>query len=304
MRVWGLLCFGAPLMACYEAEIDPLLEATYVCEVDSDCARGQQCVLELCSDGTTQLGPLPEVLGPESLQVFPSGQEVTVPVVVGGMGLTLQPPGGDNEIGVGHIEVRVDGQPIETLTAGTLEARVQTAPVTLPSGPGLHRIEAVARQNDGTVYPTPGAISTNAVWVDDGQEHVAFLKPAPNTEVGLGEGADLRIEVVTLNFSLVNPGFVPTDSLEAPGQGHVHVFFNRNVPDCLPDCNFAYESTGFPQMSARVNFLEITTGILLSGTPGTFPLELVAQDSAHNPYRRQETDELVVDVVPLVVVAR
>ena len=45
---------------------------------------------------------------------------------------------------------------------------------------------------------------------------------------------------------LVNPGAVPASQLEAPFQGHVHVFFNRGVPDCLPGCNYSYESTVFP----------------------------------------------------------
>ena len=290
---------------CYTAEVDPALEATYSCEVDSDCAVGQMCVLQLCTDGSTMLGPAPEVFGPELLQVFPSGGEVLMPIVVGGAGLELNEGGGSNVAGEGSIDVYVDGDLYETLTAGNLEARVQTEPLAVPDVPGLHRIEVVARQNDGSVYPNAEARAVSAFWVDDGREHIGFLRPTPNTEVPIGQGNELEIEVVTLNFTLVNPGFVDTEDLSAPGQGHVHVFFDRNIPDCLPDCNFNYESTGFPAMGESSTRLPVEGGIIGSQTEGTFPLEVVAQDSAHQPYYRETApDELLFEVINVVMVAR
>ena len=287
---------------CYTAEVDPQLEATYPCEADSDCAVGQTCLIDVCSDGSTLLGPRVEILGPEVLQVFPAGMEVSVPIVIGGEGLDLQEGGGDNVRGEGHIEVRIDGDEVETITAGDLEGRVQTDPVTLPGEPGLHRVEVIARHNDGAPYQNAEARTISAFWVDDGNEHVAFLQPAPQTEVVIGEGDQLTIEVVTLNFSLVNPGLVPTDELDARGQGHIHVFFDRQIPDCLPDCNFNYESTGFPA-ETPVSRLIVEGGILGSSTPGTFPLAVVAQTSAHEPYYRESNpDELLYDVIDILMV--
>lgn len=290
---------------CYSAEVDPALEATYSCESDSDCAAGQTCVLQLCTDGSTPLGPSPEVFGPELLQVFPAGGEVLMPIVVGGAGLELGEGGGDNVAGEGSVDVYVDDELYETLVAGTLEARVQTAPLEVPNEPGLHRIEVVARQNDGSAYPNPEARAVSAFWVDDGREHIGFLRPTPNTEVVIGRGNELQIEVVTLNFTMLNPGFVDTEDLSKPGQGHIHVFFDRNIPDCLPDCNFNYESTGFPQMGETSSRLEVEGGVIGSQTEGTFPLEVVAQDSAHQPYYREGApDDLLFEVINVLMVAQ
>ncbi len=291
--------------ACYSAEVDPDLEATYACEVDSDCAAGHSCLLSVCTDGSTPLGPEPQVLGPELLQVFPSDTVVMMPIVIGGEGLALTEPGGPNVDGEGHIEVRVDGEVIETLTSGSLDARVQTAPIEVPSEAGLHRVEVVARQNDGSIYANEEAKTLGAFWVDDGEEHIAFLTPAPNEEIVIGRGDQLEIEVVALNFSLVNPGFVPTEDLDKARQGHIHVFFNRNIPDCLPDCNFNYESTGFPTAGDAVSRLPVEGGVLGSAVEGTFPLEVVAQNSAHTPYYRESApDELLFDVVNVVMVTQ
>lgn len=290
------------MAGCYTAEVDPLLEATYPCDKDSDCALGQTCVIDVCSDGTTPIGPRVEILGPELLQVFPAGSDVSVPIVVGGEGLVLQEPGGDNVRGEGHVEVRIDGDVVETITAGDLEGRVETDPQALPAAPGLHRVQVIARQNDGTPYPNEEARIVGAFWIDDGNEHVAFLKPAPDTEIVIGESRDLEIEVVALNFALVNPGLVPTDDLAASRQGHVHVFFDRQIPDCLPDCNFNYESTGFPMVDP-VSRLSVEGGVIGSTTPGTYPLSVVAQTSAHEPYYRESSpDELLFDLIDVLMV--
>ena len=303
IRFFAALAIGLPLAGCYDADVDPELEALYPCDGDGDCVEGQSCVLGLCTDGSTLLGPEPAVLGPEELQVFPAGMSVSLPIVIGGQGLELTPGGGANVIGEGSLDVMLDGVLVETLTVGSLEARVQTAPITIPSQPGLHRIQVISRQNDGSIYPTPGAVANNAFWVDDGREHIGFISPVPNTEVPIGEGSDLRMEVATLNFQLVNPGAVSANQLEAPFQGHVHVFFNRGVPDCLPGCNYSYESTVFPAGNATSR-LVVEGGILGSPTEGTFPLELVAQDSAHEPYYRSDAaTELVFSTIPLIFVA-
>jgi len=290
------------MAACYTAEVDPQLEATYPCEKNSDCALGQTCIIDVCSDGTTLLGPSVEILGPELLQVFPAGSNTQFPIVVGGEGLELGDPGGDNVRGEGHVDVLIDGQVVQTITSGDLEGRVQTDAQTLPSAPGLHRVEVIARQNDGTAYPNEQARLVSAFWIDDGNEHVAFLQPAPGTEIQIGEGDELEIEVVTLNFALVNPGLVPTDELTAPRQGHVHVFFDRQIPECLPDCNFNYESTGFPSQTP-VSRLVVEGGIVGASTPGTFPLSVVAQNSAHEPYFRETSpDELLFDLIEVQMV--
>ncbi len=305
MTHWALAVASmSAVPACYTADVDPELEATYTCERDSDCVVGRRCVLSVCTDGSSALGPAPQVLGPEVLQVFPADSNAMFPIVIGGEGLELTDPGGDNVDGQGHVEVYVDGELIELLTAGTLDGRVQTQPIALPSAPGLHRVEAVARRNDGSIYPNAEATALGAFWVDDGQEHLAFLRPAPNTEIVIGQGDELEMEVVTLNFELVNPGFVPTEQLDTPGQGHIHVFFNRNVPDCLPDCNFNYESTAFPSEPGQLTTrMMVEGGIIGSAVEGTFPLEVVAQDSTHAPYYRQANpDELVFDVINVVMV--
>ena len=292
----------ATVTACYTAQVDSELEATYACEVDSDCVAGRICLLSVCTDGSTLLGPAPQVLGPEVLQVFPAGSSMMFPIVVGGEGLELGDPGGANVDGQGHIEVRVDGQSVEILTAGSLDGRVQTQPISLPAEPGLHRVEAIARQNDGSAYPNAEATAIGAFWVDDGREHLGFLRPAPNAEIVIGKGDELEIEVVALNFVLVNPGFVPTEELSLPGQGHIHTFFNRNIPDCLPDCNFNYESTAFPSEGESTR-LVVEGGVLGAAVEGTFPLEVVAQDSTHAPYYRAEApDELLFDVINVVMV--
>jgi len=290
----------ASVSACYGADVDAELNATYACIVDSDCAVGHTCLSSLCTDGTAGLGPAPFVQGPELLTPFEAGVETMLPIVIGGEGLTLVEPGGSNAPGEGHLEIRIDGELFATLTEGDLDGRVETEPFTIPSAPGFHRIEALALQNDGAPFPNDLSRANSGFWVNDGREHIAILRPAPGQEVHVDESRELEVEIATLNFRLVNPQ-ANTDRLTEPGQGHFHVFFDTGIPDCLPGCNSSYESTGIPRPGDPDAQLVVEGGIG-ADTPGVYPLEVVAQNSAHDPYFRED-GELLFDVIEIAVVS-
>ena len=73
-----------------------------------------------------------------------------------------------------------------------------------------------------------------------------------------------------------------------------------DVPGCLPECNFDYQTSIIPQGLSRVNRLRAEQGLLLPDGVGTVTLQIVAQTMANTPYYREEDPvELVYDEVPV-----
>ena len=165
--------------------------------------------------------------------------------------------------------------------------------------PGLHHVVLSARRLTGERFDGPLSEAHVAFWVDDGEEHVGILSPAPASRVQLG-GEALAIEIAALNFTFVNPGFMdPTAGAESH-QGYVHLFVDSDVPGCLPECNFEYQTSIIPRGLSRVNRLTAEQGLLLPEGVGTVRLQIVAQTTANLPYyQTNDPVVLVYDEVPV-----
>jgi hypothetical protein len=245
------------------------------------------------SDDGGDTGPVLQILGPEELQLFPNSG-VSHRITLRSTDLQLQPPGGDNHPGVGHIEVLLDGELVEVLTEADGSGIAQTETFAFPTAGGIHRIEAIPRHNDGTPYP--GADAHGLFWVDDGREHIAWLRPTPKTVLPIG-AQNIEMEVVTLNFTLVRAAAAADPN--ATGEGHVHSLFNRGLPDCLPDCADFFEHMIEPPGDDRVHRLSFWhQNPLNPPSPGSYPLELLANDNKHDIYYRAlAPDQPVYDVI-------
>ncbi len=292
------LALAATVTGCYGLELDPGIDDVYVCEVDSECALGSACVAGVCRDQASLEGPRIRVLEPPLLAAFPIDQTTAIPIVVGGESLVLS-DGDSDDAQAGYIEVLLDGAVVDTITEGDLEAGVSLSSVAAPEAAGLHHIGLVARRLDGEPFNGEDAAVASAFWIDDGREHVGILSPAPGFKVAL-ESEELAIEIASLNFTFVNPGFTDPSEVDQNGSGYVHLYIDANVPNCIPSCNFEHQSAIMPAGLSRVNRLEAERGVLLPGELGTTRIQIVGQNLLQEPYYREgDTTELVFHQVPV-----
>ena len=292
---------------CYAAQFDPELDGVYACESDDDCSTTFACINRVCVDTR---GPEVHVIGPEEFEKFsPPMNGESINIILNGTDLTLVEPGGANVDGEGHVEILLDGQEIGTLTVGSLAGSPSLDGIALPSGLGVHRITAIARRNDGTRYENPAASETIVFWIDDGQTpQVAIRRPVPEVVLSpdpeTGQAA-VDMDLVTLNFDVLNPSFLDMGEFDKPNQGHVHVIFNRGVPDCIPntDCNDKYVSAVFPPGEDRVKRISPNPNPLPlpPSPPGTYQLAIVAEWSDHEPYPSDDVTEVVYDAVDIII---
>ncbi len=303
----GFCATLASLTGCYSAQIDRELDGVYACENDDDCADVFACINKVCVDTR---GPQLSIIGPEEfvkLQTPVTDQKITV--IVGGSDLKLTEPGGANVEGEGHVEVQLDEQTIELLTVGSLAGSPSAMPVAVPEQPGIHRITAFARQNDGTRYENPGASQTTVFWVNDGMPHVGIRRPVPNDvyvpDPETGQ-VSVPMDLVTINFDILNPSTVPGEDLDKEGQGHLHVIFNRGVPDCIPstDCNDVYVAAVFPIGDETVQRISPSPNPLPlpPSPPGMYQVAVVLEYSSHTPYPSDLADEVVFDAIDVQIV--
>lgn len=287
---------GLLLGGCFTGDLDPLLGGVFVCEAAEDCAVGHECIDGLCVESDSVGGPELRIETPVQLDIFPEGVGGSLPIRLGGTGLTLTAED-STDSDVGYVEIQIDGALIDTVHAGELESGIDVASVPIPAEAGLHHLMIVARHPDGTAFEGSSATSHIGFWVDDGAEHVGILSPPPAARVPLGDGDDLAMEIASLNFTFVNPGFTaPEDGQDRIG--YVNLYIDSDVPSCLPDCNFDYQTSILPAGLSRVNRIVTEQGVLLPGEFGAARLQIVAQTTAHEPYY-SSTDAIVFHQVPI-----
>lgn len=240
----GVVQLGA---GCSVTEVDPMLSGVFPCEVVDDCPPEQACVLQTC-----QRGQPPEVvvIAPEVETAFPiddPDSDVVVVVKIGGANLDLVDPGTDpdSEFGRGNVQVLLDGNEVAVLTAGELETGV-TIEVPVPPQPGAHRIVALARNSDFTIYDNATAEGRQFFWLDDGLPHVGFLRPFPGDVFPL-QATEIDFGVAALNFSFETamPGAIPGNE----AKGHAHVHYDETFPECVfePICDNGYSGVVAPE---------------------------------------------------------
>jgi hypothetical protein len=193
---------------------------------------------------------------------------------------------------------------IDSIVEGDLEDGIQLDTLPLPQAPGLHHIRLVARHLDGEEFDGERAVAHAAFWVDNHEEQVGILSPPPGTKIPLGDGENLKVEIASLNFTFVNPGFIGPDEVDLTGLGYVHLYVDADVPSCLPGCNFDYQTSIIPAGLSRVNRIIAEEGVLLPEGVGTVKLQIVAQSPENAPYYRDEgTGEVVYYSVAIQSVA-
>ncbi len=293
----GLL--SLPFSGCYGGALNPSLNEIYVCEEDDECAVGSRCLSNVCTVSAEDQDPALQLLSPAPLEVFSTEQGGALPIAVAGarLLLTSQPDGDTN---AGYIEISIDGALTDTITAGDLETGIEVGTVAMPSTPGLHHITLVARRVNGELFEGSRAQTTTGFWVDDGREHIGILSPPPGEKVPLGDGENLSVEIVSLNFTMVNPGFVAPTEVSEPGLGYVHLYLDATLPGCLPSCNFEHQSAIIPAGLSRVNQITAEQAVLLPSELGTVQVQVVAQTLANTPYLRDTVEgDFVFHSVPV-----
>lgn len=272
--------------ACYSADLTADLSGVYACEETVDCALGQICAAGICRAEGEIVGPSIEVTDPPLLHVFEQGTR-TLPLSLEGSHLRLTAEASEG-LEDGYVEVYLDGALVDAVTEGDLERGVDVLSLPMPQEGGLHHVVLSARKVDGERFDNYESEAHVAFWVDDGLEHVGILEPAPAARIPQDKD-DLRIEVAALNFTFVNPGFLPPDGGAEPLQGYVHLFVDADVPSCLPSCNYEYQTSIVPPGLARVNRLIADRGPVLPSGIGTIHLQIVAQTPSNTPYYRDDS---------------
>jgi hypothetical protein len=295
IRRIALLSVGS--VACYAADLDTDASQVFVCEEDDECPLGQACADGVCSSLSALNGPVLTITSPPSLHVF-AQNESTIPLSFEGSSLVLTSDDSDDG-SAGYIEIYVDGALVDAVTDGTLEDGIELTSLPMPTVGGLHHVVLSARHIDGGRFDGVDSEAHVAFWVDDGREYVAIVEPPPGTRVD-SDDAEVELEVASLNFTLVNPGFVGPDEVSAAPQGYVHIFVDADVPSCLPACNFDYQTSIIPPGLARVTQLRSEQALILPDGVGTVRIQIVAQAISNEPYYRDpEGADLVYYEVPV-----
>lgn len=219
------------IAGCLTNTPDPTLGGIYACVEDIDCPETLSCLQQVCE--AIELPKL-NIVNPEDEEEYPFGSAHTDILTVSGTNLTLRGLAASSAAvpGEGHVIVFVDEEQVAVIDSGDLSAGVQVS-IEIPDTPGAHRIRVQARLNDGTDYDNETASDRTLVWVDDGREHVALLKPWPGDVFGL-DSQLIEAEVATLGGI----------SIGAPNTGtqHVHIYYDALFPACLTDpaCDAGY----------------------------------------------------------------
>lgn len=274
------------LASCYTAEIRSDIADVYACDGDSDCAVGNLCIDAVCTEPDEEdAGPSIRIASPAPLEIFRVGEALEVPLTIAGSNLILT-AGENTDQAVGFLELTLDGEPIATVADGDLAEGISLPALPLPTTAGLHHLRLEARGLDGEVFDNPESETHVAFWVDDGEEHVGMLEPIPGARVAVGDDQFITVEVVSLNFTFVNPGFISPADEEIEQQGYLHFYVDADVPNCLPGCNFDYQTSLIPAGPSRLNRMTSEHGIALPDDIGTVRLQVVAQTATHEPYYR------------------
>ena len=220
--------FAALGSACLTNAPDPNAGGIYSCVDSSECPGTQSCLQGTCETITL---PVVKILNPEDGDDFDyqgGGMDQTINISVNATDFILRPRSQSTEAvpGEGHLVFFLDEVEVGVIDSGDLGGGVQLQMVPLPDVPGVHRIRVQARFNDGTDYDNEGAAPRNLIWVDDGNEHIAFRSPWP--------GEVFSLESQQVNAEIAAFGGIVIDE---PGSGeeHVHVYYDEAFPACLDD---------------------------------------------------------------------
>lgn len=217
---------------CYEGEFLTGLP----CDEDADCARRSFCDAQLCGGRISPRGPGVALGRPTDV---PDGSEDAVTLVASYDGMNLADPDEPPErwpFAHGYIDVVLDGETFHRFVAGDGTAGEVAAVVDLGDRgqPGLHRLQATARDLEGALWDADESSDDAVFWVVDGTPRVDVVRPADGSRAP--RNRDLTVVASVADFRLVPPpgempgGVVPTDA------GQVAVFLHLDFPQCLPDC--------------------------------------------------------------------
>lgn len=142
----------------------------------------------------------------------------------------------------------------------------------------------------GLPTPTRVRVQKTLFWLNDEKPHIAVQKPFPGQTLRVGE--NLEVEVVTINFDLVDPAFDQDfDILERPDRGHVHLYLDKSdFPGCLPKCIGDYNARIAPEGGTIGNFAKGT----VEGIPevaSNLDILVTLNYSDHLPYPAESIDE-------------
>lgn len=298
-----LSCFGLGFTACYDATLDPDISGVFACEETDECGIGLQCVNSVCVATDEIVGPVLEIQNPPPLSVLRHGVDHEIALVLRGENLFLTSDIESQDPLAGYIDVHVDGALQTTVTVGNLSQGITLSGLTVPQQPGLHHVRLAARHVDGAPFTTARSEVNFPFWLDDGNEHIGILEPAPMGRVLKNADGSLRVEVASLNFTFVNPGFVPMEEAPTNPEGYVSLYVDAQVPECLPSCTRdfpQYQATLVPAGLSRVNRIVADQAVFLPQQAGTVKLQVVAQDVVHQPYSRAGSDtDFVFYSVPI-----
>lgn len=290
--------FGLTVSGCYGTSLDSSLDEVFACSEDIDCALGSVCVAQVCRVEAAIEGPRLRVVDPPELAVFPIDKTTSIPLTVEGENLTLTATDSRNSA-AGYIEVLLDGAVVDTITEGDLEGGITIDPLVAPTTGGLHHIGLVPRRLNGEPFRGENTAVASAFWIDDGREQVGILSPAPGFKISV-DLEEVPLEIASLNFTFINPGFISPDEVAMERAGYVHFYVDADVPTCIPSCNFEHQSVVTPAGLSRVNRIRVDRGVVLPGELGTARLQIVAQDLLQQPYYRDgNVEELVFHQVPV-----
>lgn len=303
VRLCTCLCVGLGSGSCYDATLDPDISGVFACEETEECGIGLQCIDAVCVATDQIVGPVIEIQSPPSLAAFRMGVDRDLSLILRGTNLFLTSDPNSRDPLAGYIDVYLDGVIQGTVFSGNLDQGLTVPPLTLPAQPGLHHIRVAAHRIDGAPFTTPQAQANYAFWVDDGHEHIGILEPAPASKVAKNPDGSVRVEVASLNFTFVNPGFVSQEETPADPEGYVSLYVDAQVPECLPACTRQYpqyQATLVPAGLSRVNRIAADQAVFLPDHAGTVKLQVVAQDIVHEPYSRQGSEnDFVFHTVPI-----
>lgn len=287
--------------ACLAGDVDDAASDVFACNTVDDCNAGESCLFDRCTEVPL---PLVEIRAPEPFAKVATPETPEGPIVfavsVGGRDLDLVDPisSGQGTAGEGYIELSVDGELIETITAGSLAGSIPIEGVVIPNPtPGAHRISVQARRADGVAYDNPEASDIQLVWVDDGMPRVGIVEPLPGTEFGLGE-VEVDVRVATLNFEIV-----PAASQSPNPHGHAHIHYDDVFPSCVeaPTCDCCYIAIASPDVAdvpAQGFLTDWTERVVFPGaSAGSATLTAVLRNTSHTPFIGD--DGIVFDEVQL-----
>ncbi len=280
-----LLTFGITASAgCYSAEIDPSLEDVFACDIDESdpeadpAAEDPGCPDGFFCNGTSCVAALPrlQLVSPEpNAIVDPDGFTISIR----GTGLNLAPLG-TGESGDGLVRVTLDGESID-VTSGALSGGIAIDGFAAPSEPGGHRIELQALRPDGMPYENTGATVREVFFVDDGEPHIIITAPWPNAEF------DLDSPLVEFAVASLNVDLAPSDRGHVCGQGHAHVYYDREIPSCIEDaqgCDELYIAVVAPTLEEGPRAQANTAAELPASGETSATLTAVLRQNDHDPF--------------------